>query len=218
MGSGGGSLASNVEQIKLLLQRAELVGVKVPPTIYAQLEGLKSSTSGTEINAMKWDDLKDTPNTMWKDIEPFFKLRDDIAKSIDPQTLLGKFLGSLSASVDKLLYGALSSILGPVIGSFRKQIMEERTILLQKEETMSKDPESDIFGPGSTATNPTHSQVAKDHFDCILNIPAGKGTNMICHCLSQLTTSQRKSQLQLQTSQLVRSSHAGTTQASTLTT
>ena len=154
---------------------------------------------------------------MYKDIEPFFKLRDDITKSIDPQTLLGKVLGSLSASVDKLLYGALSSILGPVIGSFRKQIMEERTMLLQKEETTSKDPESDIFGPGSTATNPTHSQVAKDHFDCILNIPAGKGTKVICHCPLQLTTSQRKSQLQPRTSQLVRSSHAGTTQASTLT-
>ena len=69
---------------------------------------------------------------------------------------------------------ALGSILGPVIGSFRKGIEEERTILLQKEETTSKDPESDIISPGSTATNPIHSQVSKDHFDCILNIPAGK--------------------------------------------
>ena len=44
--------------------------------------------------------------------------------------------------------GPLGSILGPVIGSFRKGIEEERTILLQKEETTSKDPESDIISLG----------------------------------------------------------------------
>ena len=99
-------LASNIDVVKLALDAAEFAGAKVPPTIYSQLEGLKSSTGGTETNQIKWDDFKDTPNSLWKDIEPFFKLRDDITKLIDPQTFVGNTLGSLSASVNNLLYGA----------------------------------------------------------------------------------------------------------------
>ena len=148
IGSDSNSLASNIDVVKFALNGAEFAGAKVPPTIYSQLEGLKSSAGGTGTNQIKWDDFKDTPNSLWKDIEPFFKLRDDVTKLIDLQTFVGKILGSLSASVDKLLYGALGSILGPVIGSFRKGIEEGRTILLQKEETTGKDPESDIISPG----------------------------------------------------------------------
>ncbi|KAK3170644.1 hypothetical protein OEA41_002725 [Lepraria neglecta] len=98
IGSDSSSLASNIDVVKLALNGAKFAGAKVPPTIYSQLEGLKSSAGGT------------APNSLWKDIEPFFKLRDEITKLIDPQTFVGKILGSLSASMDKLLYGAILPI------------------------------------------------------------------------------------------------------------
>ena len=36
-----------------------------------------------------------------------------------------------------------------------------------------------IYAPGSTFDNPTHSDIAKDHFDDMLNEPAGKVAQVV---------------------------------------
>lgn len=118
-------------------------------------------------------------STLWSKIQPVFQVRDDLAKwiaSIGTLTWFGEktaaILGRVSDAVDKMLFAALGNFIKPVLWSVRKQIEEERAALLEKEKNANQDPECDIFSHKSTATNPTHSQIAKDHFDCILNIPA----------------------------------------------
>ena len=67
-------------------------------------------------------------------------------------------------------------MLKPIMKDVRRFLEEQRQALIEKEKQQAKDPEADVFVPRSTATNQTHTMLAKDHFDSILNNPAGKDT------------------------------------------
>ncbi len=67
---------------------------------------------------------------------------------------------------------------GPELGRSACKIEEERGVLLEKEKT---DSRSDVFSPGSTATNRIHSHIAEDHFDCVWNISADDTLELVCN-------------------------------------
>jgi hypothetical protein len=64
----------------------------------------------------------------------------------------------------------LGIFLGPLLFEFSKILKEqEEELLIQDQEARLATGEQSIFNGESTATDPTHSQLAKDHYDNELN-------------------------------------------------
>lgn len=175
--SGGSSdVMSTIETLQAVLKMAGPMGL-VPDGFNQKVQSLMSSTAASSSQALTWQEVNKNPSGIWNTIEPFFKVRDDMVKWLQESGPDLKFLtnavAEISAAIDKMLFAALAQIVGPILGDVRQQLEVEKESLLKEEKAAAKDPESDIFSSGSKATNPTHSQIAKDHFDCVLNIPAG---------------------------------------------
>ena len=155
----------------------ETIGL-VPKGFSQQVHTLKLSTAASTNEPSTWHELNQNPSGIWDAIEPFFRVRDDIVKWLQESgpdlSIFTKPIAEISEAIDKMVFAALAEIVGPILGDLRQQLEVEKERLLREEKASTKDPESDIFASGSTATNPSHSQIAKDHFDCVLNIPAGK--------------------------------------------
>lgn len=125
-----------------------------------------------------WGELEESPEKLWKSLEPVFKLRDDIVKWVyDNLTVraVQDALAAISTAIDKMVYMVLGIFLGPLLSEFSKILKEQEQELQAKDEAvrLSKGEES-IFDSSSSATDPTHSQLAKDHYDHVLNEIAGR--------------------------------------------
>lgn len=160
----------------------------IPDGFNQKVQSLKSSTAASSTQRLTWQEVNNNPSGIWNTIEPFFKVRDDIVKWLQESGPDLKFLtnaiAEISAAIDKMLFAALAQIVGPILGDIRQQLEIEKESLLKEEKAAAKDPESDIFSSGSKATNPSHSQIAKDHFDCVLNIPAGNLRRLLVSLIS----------------------------------
>lgn len=109
-------------------------------------------------------------------IRPFFAFRDKVAKWIEqvdwkkylgPLYPIARFLGQLSSALDQMLYAVLGFVLNPVISKVRDQLEIVRNSLYEAQRQMHGD-----FG--KSETDPSHSLMAKDHYQNVLNIPAGR--------------------------------------------
>ena len=149
----------------------------LPSGFSQKVQSLESSPATTNSRTWSWREVNENPSGIWDAIEPFFRIRDDIVGWIQNNALDLEFfvsaIAEISGAIDKMLFAALAKIVGPILGDVRQKLEIEKDFLIQQAGAAAKDPESDIFPSGSKATNPSHSQIAKDHFDCVLNIPAG---------------------------------------------
>ena len=84
-------------------------------------------------------------------------------------------LATISAAIDKLVLLVLGIFLTPVLVDFRRALKDqEQRLLLADQRSRRLAGEQTIFDLGSTNTEPTHSQLAKDHSGHALNSIAGR--------------------------------------------
>ena len=124
-----------------------------------------------------WGKLNATPGLLWEQLEPIFRIRDNIVRWVyDHLTVdaVANAIASISTALDKFVYGILGIFLGPVLKDVH-QALSHQAEQLQKQDQQVRLQlgEQSIFGDSSKATNPTHSQLCKDHYDDDLNELAG---------------------------------------------
>lgn len=84
-------------------------------------------------------------------------------------------IAAISTALDKLVYMVIGVFLGPVLrdisGVFSQQAEH---LLIKDQEVRLQKGEQSIFEETSTATDPTHSHLCKDHYGHDLNELAGE--------------------------------------------
>ncbi|KAM3416878.1 hypothetical protein BST61_g8466 [Cercospora zeina] len=120
------------------------------------------------------DEASDEPfPNLWNAIHPIFKLHDDVQlwtmSNDDTSTVpwLSNAIGDIKTQVDNLAYRSLAAFVEPALNEVRAAAE------MAKQQTVDMSKASEIWEPGSTDSNPTHSELAKDHFSNLLNQPAG---------------------------------------------
>ena len=180
---GSKNLGSTVDGLLAALQKIPFL----PADLRNGVQSLKSSSAATGQQTVLWTELNKNPSGIWDAIEPFFRIRDDIVRWLQDTAPDLKFLtepiAALSNAIDEMLFAALANIVGPILGNLRNELEKMKEDLLRTQKAAAKNEQSNIFEPGSTASNPSHSQIAKDHFDCILNIPAGQCNSPYSHTM-----------------------------------
>ena len=183
---GGGDVSSAVAALQAALNTGKSIGLQLPPDLSQKVESLKSSSASKPDQGSTWQEVNRNPNGIWDAIEPFFRVRDDLVKwlqeSVPDLSILTQAVARISAEIDKMVFAALAAVVGPILGDVRQQLEIEKEQLLKDERASLKNPENDIFSLSDKATNPSHSQISKDHFDCVLNIPAGIKPYLPCFC------------------------------------
>ena len=176
--SGGSSeVTSTIENLQATFKSLDSIGL-LPKGFSQSVQSLKVSTAASNTQPSTWQEVNKNPSGIWDTVEPFFKVRDDFVRWLQESgpdlSIVTNVIAEISAAMDKMIFAALAEIIGPILGDVRQKLEIEKESLLKEQKAAANDADSDIFSSGSKATNPTHSQIAKDHFDCILNIPAGK--------------------------------------------
>ena len=137
----------------------------------------KITSSASSNHPADWAELTAAPERLWEAIEPVFKLRDDIVKWIDEHLKIKAVqdaLAGISTALDKLVYWIVGIFLGPVLKDISAALQEQESqLLIQDEQARLATGELSIFDDRSAATDPTHSQLCKDHYDNDLNELAG---------------------------------------------
>ena len=138
----------------------------------------KITSSASSNDPSNWGELTAAPERLWEAIEPVFKLRDDVVKWVDEHLKIRAVqdaLAAISTALDKLVYWVLGIFLRPVLKDISAALQkQEEQLLLQDEQSRLASGELSIFDDSSKVTDPTHSQLCKDHYDNDLNELAGK--------------------------------------------
>ena len=133
--------------------------------------------AATNAKPADWNELKDAPDRLWQQLEPIFRLRDDIVKWVwDNLTIkpIQDAIAAISTALDKLVYWVIGIFLKPVLADISKALQEqEEALLIEDQQARLAKGELSVFDGMSAATDPTHSQLCKDHYDHDLNEIAG---------------------------------------------
>lgn len=138
---------------------------------------ITSITKSATNEPADWGKLNEAPDLLWESVKPIFRLRDKIVRWVyDHLTVdaVANAIAAISTALDKLVYLILGKFLGPVLEDLTKSLryQSEQLTIRDREARLAKG-EDGIFEIGSRATNPTHSQLCKDHYDHDLNELAG---------------------------------------------
>lgn len=135
------------------------------------------SKSATQSPA-DWGKLNETPSLLWEQLKPIFRVRDKIVRWVYDHLMVdavANAIAAISTALDKLVYMAIGVFLGPVLKDISGALSHQAQHLLKKDQQVRlQKGEQSIFDDNSTATDPTHSQLCKDHYDHDLNELAGE--------------------------------------------
>lgn len=155
-------LVSNTTIHDPILQQLETVGV-----LFEKAEqDKKSTTAESSLDA----------NLLWQTIEPVFKLHDSIKKWVqetteqdDSEPVSDESSTQLGKYADQLVFKYLSLMLESSLMQFRNALKAAKE-RVDAEAAKSTSAEVYLDGDGS---DPSHSDISKDHFSNVLNQPAG---------------------------------------------
>lgn len=152
--------------------------------IFSKFEGtdiandITSITKSATEEPADWGKLNEAPETLWNQLQPVFRLRDKIVRWIyDHLTIdaVANAIASISTALDKLVYRIVGVFMGPVLKDIAAALQHQSNqLLMQDQQVRMMTGEQSIFDENSTATDPTHSQLCKDHYDHDLNELAGE--------------------------------------------
>lgn len=150
----------------------------LPKDVKEKLESLKDFKPLGNASGMDFSSVSQNPQMLRDLIWPIIKMHDDFGRWAQQfkDNWVAKVLFTFSQTVDKWMFQMMAPYVKPMIQQVRQFLDEQRRDMIRKAENTAKDPDADVFGTGSKATNPTHTLLSKDHFDCVLNNPAGKWT------------------------------------------
>ncbi|KAJ3455964.1 hypothetical protein MRS44_017446 [Fusarium solani] len=159
-------LAANATISDPILKQLETVGVLFQKAEESAKADKESQTAESSLDA----------DQLWQSIEPIFYLHDRIKKWIqerteqhDAEPLSEESSTQLGKYTDQLVFKYLSLMI-------ESSIMQLRNALKAAKERVdaeaAKSTSAEIYEDGN-ASDPSHSDISKDHFSNVLNQPAG---------------------------------------------
>ncbi|ORY56566.1 heterokaryon incompatibility Het-C [Pseudomassariella vexata] len=176
---GGKAFEQLFDLVKAAIQAVSNVSIGENPLL-KQLE-----TVGMIFKKAKEDSLTSdsgngsgitNPNFLWQSIEPVFYLHDRISKwlqegdettneptSDDSNSQLGEY-------TNQLVYRFLGLMVESSVKELRNAVKAAKS---RVDEEAAKANSAAVYEAGSSASDPSHSDLSKDHFSNVLNQPAG---------------------------------------------
>ena len=120
-------------------------------------------------------DLPDA-NLLWKTIEPAIYLHDAVSKYLqagqedEDESTQDYSHGQLGDYTNQLVFRYLAVMIESSVMELRNAVKAARD---RVDEEAAKSDSARVFKNGSSASDPSHSDLSKDHFGNVLNQPAG---------------------------------------------
>lgn len=141
-------------------------------------DDIKTLTKSATEKPADWGRLVEAPELLWQQLYPIFRLRDKIVRWVyDHLTVnsVADAVAKISTALDKLVYRIIGTFLGPVLTDISAALTVQANYLqAQDQRVRLAMGEDSVFENNSRATDPTHSQLCKDHYDHDLNEIAGQ--------------------------------------------
>ncbi|KAI1323452.1 heterokaryon incompatibility Het-C [Xylariaceae sp. FL0255] len=164
-----------------LLQQLETVGVIFNKARQNATEfSMSSSESGNNSDATTDEsgqaDGIPNPNLLWQAIEPIFYFHDRMMKWMQESAQESGEItendsrSQLSDSTNQLVFKFLTIMIESAVKEFRNAVKAAKE---KVDEEAAKSSAAAIYEDGSSASNPSHSDLSKDHFSNSLNQIAG---------------------------------------------
>ncbi|TFK50364.1 hypothetical protein OE88DRAFT_1735931 [Heliocybe sulcata] len=113
----------------------------------------------------------DSPDPLWQVLEPVFSVHDELRRFLIEHEdqleipIIGPAMKKVGEYIDLFVYKMLALVIEPSVEQMRKAV--------EAGKLAAGNPETGIWHAGSTDTDPSHSDIAKDHFSHVLNPLAG---------------------------------------------
>lgn len=156
--------------------------------LLSQINAIEATAADASNNQAKYDpgDKSEPMPDLWKTIEPVFRLHDDVQKwlmeneELFKVPYLSEAVENIGKCMDALVYKFLAVILEPSLQETRNAVRAAR------DQAQAMGNQSDIWGNDSKDSNPSHSDIAKDHFSNVLNQPAGLVATVITNWTTRM--------------------------------
>jgi hypothetical protein len=116
------------------------------------------------------------PNFLWQSIEPIFYLHDRMSKWLqegieEPEKSKADMsTNQLGDYTNQLVFRFLAVMIESSVKELRNAVRAARD---RVDEEAAKSSSAEVYEDGSDASDPSHSDLSKDHFGNVLNQPAG---------------------------------------------
>ncbi|KAK3626240.1 hypothetical protein LTR56_019911 [Elasticomyces elasticus] len=156
--------------------------------ILSQIDAIEATAEDACNSPAKYDpsDQSTPMPDLWKTIEPAFKLHDDVKKwllendDLFKVPVLSEAVENISNCMNALVYKFLAVLIEPSLQEVRNAAKAASVAASEA------GKQSDIFRDGSKDSNPSHSDIAKDHFSNLLNQPAGLVATVITNWTTRM--------------------------------
>lgn len=134
------------------------------------------SISPADSDSEKKADETANPNILWQTIEPIFYLHDRISKWLqegteEPEESISDISSNqLSDYTNQLVFRFLAVMIESSVKELRNAVNAAKQ---RVDEEAAKSTSAAVYEDGSEASDPSHSDLSKDHFSNVLNQPAG---------------------------------------------
>ncbi|KAI1335030.1 heterokaryon incompatibility Het-C [Xylariaceae sp. FL0016] len=161
-----------------LLGQLETVGLIFKKAGSGIISGSSSDDSGNDSGTDKGGraDGITNPNFLWQSIEPVFYLHDRMMKWVQEGAQDSEEMGpnesrsQLGEQTNQLVFRFLAIMIESAVKELRSAVKAAKD---KVDEEAAKSSAAAIYEDGSDASDPSHSDLSKDHFSNTLNQPAG---------------------------------------------
>ncbi|KAG6002927.1 hypothetical protein E4U54_000778 [Claviceps lovelessii] len=144
--------------------------------IFQKAKDTASSTSEADTDEVESVDEVADASILWQAVEPILFIHDRMKKWLTEESytsdpLEGDTEGTqLSATTNRFVFEVLGLIIESSVKELRNAL---RAAKVRVDEEAAQSDSAAIYKDGSTASDPSHSDLSKDHFSNVLNPPAG---------------------------------------------
>jgi hypothetical protein len=170
VGGGDNPLLQQLETVGTIFQKAK----ENAPSIPSILNPLASDDADSS-DSGRADGITN-PNFLWQAIEPIFFLHDRMSKWMQESAQESGEIGvnesrsQLGEQTNQLVFQFLTVMIESAVKELRNAVKAAKE---KVDEEAARSTGAKIYEEGSTASDPSHSDLSKDHFSNVLNQAAG---------------------------------------------
>ncbi|KAI0389433.1 heterokaryon incompatibility Het-C [Xylariaceae sp. FL0594] len=173
VGGGENPLLQQLETVGVIFQKAKESAPGVPSIL--SLSSSDSDESDDASQQIRAEGIRN-PNFLWQAIEPVFFLHDRMSKWMQESSQESGELGpdesrsQLGENTNQLVFQFLTVMIESAVRELRNAVKAAKD---KVDEEAAKSTAAEVYQDGSSASDPSHSDLSKDHFSNALNQAAG---------------------------------------------
>ena len=170
VGNGDNPLLQQLETVGLIFKKVKENSPDLP------IIPLPTGSGSTESKESDQVDAATNPTFLWQAIEPVFYFHDRISKWMQESAQesgeigVGESRSQLGEETNQLVFQFLTIMIESAVKELRNAVKAAKE---KVDEEAAKSSAAAVYQPGSSASDPSHSDLSKDHFSNVLNQVAG---------------------------------------------